>query len=162
MAKLVELINDCTKGDPTKNGKSRRVDISEGTVTLLREHKRVQAAVKMKNRTHDHDHALAFAEDWSDLRNREDGLGLPLAADHLGSGPLARRIKAAGAKPITLHGLSIRAPTLLIVAGEPVNVVSARLRHAQASIASDIYAHLPPGVQQTAAALTGTLLATKK
>ena len=51
---------------------------------------------------------------------------------------------------------------MLIAAGVPVNVVSARLGHAKTSITSDIYAHVLPGMQQQAAVILGALLAAKK
>jgi integrase len=51
---------------------------------------------------------------------------------------------------------------VLIAAGVPVNVVSARLGHAKTSITSDIYAHVLPGMQQQAAVILGALLAAKK
>ena len=96
----------------------------------------------MKNRQHYRDFGLVFAKDWSECRKREDAPGLPLDSDHLGGGPFARLVKAAGVKPITLHGLRHTCATLLIAAGVPVNVVSARLGHAKTSITSDIYAHV--------------------
>ena len=60
-----------------------------------------------------------------------------------------------------MHGLRHTCATLLIAAGVPVNVVSARLGHAKTSITSDIYAHVLPGMQQQAAAILGTLLAAR-
>ncbi len=137
------------------------IHIDHDTVRLLREHKRHQAEVMMKNRQHYRDFGLVFAKDWSECRKSENAPGLPLDSDHLGSGPFARLVKAAGVKPITLHGLRHTCATLLIAARVPVNVVSKRLGHAKTSITSDIYAHVLPGMQQEAAAILGTLLAAK-
>ena len=148
---------------PTKSNAvpTRVIPINQDTVRLLREHKRQQAEVMMKNRLHYRDFGLVFAKDWRECRKHEDTPGLPLDSNHLGGDPFARLVKAAGVRPITLHGLRHTCATLLMAAGVPVNVVSARLGHAKTSITSDIYAHVLPGMQQEAAAILGTLLAAK-
>ena len=118
---------------PTKSRAvpTRVIPITQDTVRLLREHKRQQAEVMMKNRPHYRDFGLVFAKDWSECRKREDAPGLPLDSSNLGGGPFARLVKAAGVRPITLHGQRHTCATLLMAAGVPVNVVSARLGHAK-------------------------------
>lgn len=144
---------------PTKSGKSRGIDIIDATVGLLREHKRQQAAVKMKNRTHYRDFGLVFAKDWTELRTRVDALGHPLDSGHLGSGQLARLITVAGVKAITFHGLRHTCASLLLGDGVPVHVVQQRLGHAKAQTTMDVYAHVLPGMQKEAAAKLGAILA---
>jgi integrase len=62
-----------------------------------------------------------------------------------------RRVKAAGLKPITFHGLRHTHITLLLKSGVPVHVVSARAGHSRPSITLDTYCHLLGGEDNDAA-----------
>ena len=104
---------------PTKNGKSRVIDLDERTIELLRRHKAQQAAQRLLLGTSYQDHGLMFARDF----------GRPLGMNNLGEREFARLIKTAGVKPITFHGLRHTCATLLLQAGVPVKVVSERLGH---------------------------------
>ena len=101
---------------PIKNNVPRTIDLGAETVTLLKEHKRTQAALKMRNRVAYHDLGMVFAKEWGDLHGREDSLGLPLQSNNLGQREFARIIKAAKVKPITIHGLRHTSATLLLKA----------------------------------------------
>jgi len=143
---------------PTKTGAPRGIDLTDETVRLLREHKRQQAELKMRNRQHYRDHGLVFAKEWGELHGQQDALGLPLQGCHLGQREFARVIKAADVRRIKFHGLRHTCATLLLAAGEPVHVVAARLGHKDATITMKVYAHVLPSMQQQAARTIGTLL----
>jgi len=143
---------------PTKTGAPRSIDLTEETVRLLREHKRQQSELKMRNRTVYQDLGLVLANEWGDLHGREAMLGLPLNGSHLGQRPFARVIKAADVRRIKFHGLRHTCATLLLAAGEPVHVVSQRLGHKDPTITMRVYAHVLPSMQQQAARTIGTLL----
>jgi integrase len=143
---------------PTKTGAPRVIDLNAETIRLLREHKRAQAALKMRNRATYHDLGLVFAKEWGDVYGREDSLGNPLQSNNLGQREFARVLKASGVRRIKFHGLRHTCATLLLGAGEPVHVVSQRLGHANPTITLSIYAHAIPLQQQRAAATLGALL----
>ncbi len=146
---------------PPKNGQPRTIDVGAETVTLLREHKRTQAALKMRNRTAYHDLGMVFAKEWGDLHGREDSLGLPLQSNNLGQREFARLIATAKVRPITLHGLRHTCATLLLKAGVAPHVVQRRLGHANITITLAIYAHVLPSMGQDAAEKLGALLHAK-
>jgi integrase len=144
---------------PTKTGAPRTINVGAETIRLLREHKRKQAELHMRNRTTYHDLGLVFAKEWGDLHGREDSLGLPLQANNIGGREMARVLKAApGLRRIKFHGLRHTCATLLLGAGEPVHVVAARLGHRNPTVTLTIYAHALPGMQQQAARTLEALL----
>lgn len=143
---------------PVKNDVPRTVDIAPETIALLREHKRAQAELKMRNRVAYHDLGMVFAKEWGDLHGREDSLGLPLQSNKLGQREYARILKAANVKRITIHGLRHTSATLMLKAGVPPQVVQRRLGHKRIEITLGIYAHVLPSMQQDAARRLGGLL----
>ena len=82
---------------PTKNGDARTVSIGAVTAGLLREHKRQQAEVKMKNRKTYVDLGLVFAKGWADQHLRRQVLGHPLSVVTLAK-QMDRLAKAAGVR----------------------------------------------------------------
>ena len=94
------------------------------------------------------EHGLVFA--------REDGK--PLLINNLGQREYAGLIKAAGVKPIKFHGMRHTCATLMLQAGQPVQVVSERLGHAKVSMTLEVYAHVLPDMQSEAADALGALL----
>jgi integrase len=143
---------------PVKNKTPRTVEIAAETVALLRRLKAHQAELKLANREHYHDHGLVFAKEWGDLQRRHDTLGQPLQANNLGQREYARLIKAAGVRPIKLHGLRHTCATLLLQAGVPANVVQRRLGHKKIEITLTVYAHALPAMQQDAAERLAAML----
>lgn len=143
---------------PTKTGRPRTVSIASAVVELLRAHRKHQRELMMANRKTYHDFGLVFAKEWADVRKREDCLGQPLQANNLGQREYAKLIKAAEVRPIKFHGLRHTCATLLLQAGQPVHVVSERLGHSKVSMTMEVYAHVLPDMQETAAAKLGTLL----
>ena len=61
-----QLIKCTPKADfgPTKTRRVRTLDLSEQTITLLREHKREQSELKLANRPQYDDNGLVFAQTW--------------------------------------------------------------------------------------------------
>lgn len=143
---------------PTKSGASRTIDLSDETLTLLREHRRVQAELKMRNRTTYHDFDLVFAKEWTEVRRRGQMLGHPLQLNNLGQNEYDKLIRAAGVRRIKFHGLRHTCATMLLAAGEPVHVVSERLGHADAKMTWQVYAHATNDAQKKAAKTMGSLL----
>jgi integrase len=136
---------------------ARTIDIAAETVELLRTAKAHQAAVKLRNRQHYHDHGLVFAKDWSEARHG-DTLGHPLQANNIGQREYARLIKAAHVRPIKFHGLRHTCATLLLAAGVPSKVVQERLGHRKIGTTLDTYAHVLPSMQRDAARQLAVLL----
>jgi integrase len=94
-------------------------------------------------------------------RTGGDSLGLPLQSNNLGQREFARILKAAGVKPITIHGLRQASATLLLKAGVPAQVVQQRLGHKRIEITLGIYAHVLPSMQQDAARRLGAAAAAR-
>lgn len=134
---------------PTKNNWSRTIDIAPQTASLLRAHKRHQAALKMRHRQEFHDHGLVFCKDQSGRRHNT--IGDPLSVNNLGQREFARLVASAGVKLITLHGLRHTCATLLLAAGVPPHVVQMRLGHKKVQTTLSFYAHVLPGQQREAA-----------
>jgi len=61
-------------------------------------------------------------------------------------------------KPIKFHGMRHTCATLMLQAGQPVQVVSERLGHAKVSMTLEVYAHVLPDMQSEAADALGALL----
>ena len=143
---------------PTKTGKPRTIAIGPETVALLREHRRAQAELKMKNRATYKDHGLVFAKEWGDVRRRGEYLGQPLQLNNIGQREYDRLIRDAGIRRIKFHGLRHTCATLLLQARTPVHVVSERLGHSKVTMTLEVYAHVLPDMQTEAAATLGALL----
>ncbi|MDA2935506.1 site-specific integrase, partial [Acidobacteria bacterium AH-259-D05] len=144
---------------PPKRNQIRVIRISEETTNLLRKHKRHQAELKMKNRSHYHDYGLMFAREWGHRIKGKDRLGHPLS--NVGQGHFKKAIKATGIHQITFHGLRHTGATLALSAGVPVKVVSERLGHKGIEITMNIYQHVLPDMQEEAAVIMGNILHAK-
>jgi integrase len=142
----------------TKTKKPRTIDLGPDTVRLLREHRRKQLEVKMKNRDIYRDHGLVFACELRDPRDPGRELGMALSNSTLGSTVFSRLTKAAGVKRIKFHGMRHTCATLMLGAGVPVKIVSERLGHSNVMITLNTYAHVLPGMQKEAASQLGALL----
>lgn len=141
---------------PPKGGRARTIHLSPETCRRLKEHRKQQAELKMKNRKHYSNHGLVFAKNWLTLTRGYCRLGDPL--DHVGQRWFQKIAKAAEVRRITFHGLRHTCGTLLLKAGVPVKVVSERLGHKSTLITMDIYQHVLPDMQEDAAAKLGSIL----
>ena len=143
---------------PTKTGKPRAVQLGNETLALLREHKKHQAELKMKNRATYRDLGLVFAKEWGDIFTPADRLGQPMRLHNIGTGEFGRLIKAAGVKRITFHGLRHTMASMMMQDGVATKVIMERLGHTQVATTMDIYAHVQPGMQEDAARRHGARL----
>ncbi len=134
-----------------KGKRARTVDVSDDTVALLRDHKREQSELKLKNRPYYADHDLIFARQFEDRRVASQSvLGRPLSP-RMVVVHFDKACKGAMVKRITLHGLRHTCATLSLGAGVPVHVVQQRLGHASSTITLDVYSHVLPSQQADAA-----------
>jgi integrase len=142
---------------PPKGKRSRALDLSEETVALLREHKREQSELKLKNRLHYVDHGLVFAQSWEHKAGTHSRLGMPLNKTMLVA-QLARWCRESHVKRITVHGLRHTSATLLLAAGEQPHVVQRRLGHSKVEMTLNIYSHVLPSMQTNAASRIANVL----
>ena len=141
---------------PPKSKRARRLDLSDETVVLLREHKRQQAETKLKNRLHYVDHGLIFAQ--AERTNRNAVLG-----ERLHDGIIAKRLtelcKGAGVKRLTPHGLrSTPAQRFFSPQVFSRTLVQRRLGHSGIQMTLNIYSHVLPSMQADAASRLATML----
>ncbi|QEX12128.1 site-specific integrase [Rhodococcus erythropolis] len=135
----------------TKTGRTRRIDIDNATIDSLKAHRAARGSMAFALARGD---ALVFGNDAGEPRNvRGASTGWTMrvrrARAHLGEDAL----------PILrLHGLRHTHATLLIAAGESIKVVQERLGHASISVTMDIYSHVIPGQQKSAAERFAALL----
>lgn len=121
----------------TKTGRARRISLDAGTVQALREHAERQA----KERE-------AVGAGWpDDDRVFRMEMGTPLRVDLPGElmrATIARLNATDGPalRTIRLHDLRHVHATLLLKAGVPVHVLSARLGHLDAAMTLRVYAHV--------------------
>ena len=90
-----------------KTHEARSVKVSEVTISLLREHKRVQAEVKLKDRPRYTDHGLMFAQDWEHKTSKNFRLGAPLFKNTITS-TLDRVCRASGVRRSRPTGYATR------------------------------------------------------
>jgi integrase len=101
---------------------------------------------------------MAWGEAWVDsglVFTREDGT--PLHPQTL-RWHLRRLAKVAGVPVIRFHDLRHCAATHALANGVPVKVVSEMLGHASTGITEDVYAHVLPHMQDSAAAVMDAVL----
>jgi integrase len=128
---------DVVEGD-TKSGKPRVVDIDDDAAAVLRAWKRERGALALQLVTPD---ALVFGDIEGRHRNPE----------HV-SRQFTRDVERCGQVPaIRLHDLRHTHATVLLLAREPVHVVSQRLGHASPMVTLTVYAHVMPGNQRETA-----------
>jgi integrase len=142
---------------PLKNDMPRTIDLSAGTVELLKLHKKHQAEMKMANRHLYRDQGLVFTKEWKE-RGTNGFLGLPLQTNNLAERDMRPLIKAAKVRRINIHGLRHTCATLLLKAGDPAHVVQRRLGHKRIEQTLSTYAHVLPSQQQASAQKMGQIL----
>ena len=134
---------EVTEGD-TKSGKPRMIDLDPDTVAVLRAWRKERGSLALQLARDD---ALVFGDLKGAHRNPEHVSRQFVAA-------VARCRKTPGGDTvpvIRLHDLRHTHATVLILAREPVNVVSQRLGHSSPMVTMTVYAHVLPGSQREAA-----------
>ena len=129
-------------GASTKSGKGRRVRLTRRAVTALKDHRKRQLEERMRLARLWQDQGLVFAGETgslfnpSNLRNRS-----------------FKRIKARSGvrEDLRFHDLRHTCATLLLSEGVNAKVVSEMLGHASITITLNIYSHVLPDMQDSAA-----------
>jgi integrase len=140
-----------TLSEPKTEQGRRSIDLDEGTVAVLREHRKRQ----MEER-------LAFGPGWGrhdlagDLVFRTED-GSPVIP-HLFSLAFKQAVKNAGLPPIRLHDLRHTHIALLGAAGVPPKVIQERAGHHSAGFTLDNYGGTFPAQHQEAARRFATLV----
>ena len=137
------------EGD-TKSGKSRVVDLDDD-VAVLKAWRRDRGPMALELVTPD---SLVFGDIEGAHRNpehvtRQFGRDIERCRKALGT---------AAPRGVRLHDLRHKHATLLLIAREPVHVVSQRLGHASPVITMSVYAHVLPGSQRDAAGTFARLI----
>lgn len=126
----------------TKTGGGRAIDVDATTVAVLRSYKAVRGSIHL---LHAHAEAYVFGNLNGDLR-----------APNEISRRWVYRVGAAQTAGVelprlTLKGLRHTHATLLLEAGTPAKVVQERLGHADIATTMNIYSHVTPTMQRSAA-----------
>jgi integrase len=120
----------------------RRVDIDPETVALLRRHKAAQVEQSLSlGEAYDREADLIFA--------RADG---HFHDPDSVSGVFEKLVRRSGLPKIRLHDLRHSHATILLMSGAPVHLVSQRLGHTSPMVTLQVYAHVTPGGEASAAA----------
>ena len=127
--------------EPPKTESGRRtVDLDDGTVQVLREHKQRQAERRDRIGEMYVDKGRVFADD----------LGNWISPKRLYD-TVKRYGRRVGRPEMTVRSLRHFHASLMLQSGQNIVVVSKRLGHSSVSMTLDIYAHLLPGWQKQAA-----------
>lgn len=142
---ITQVRSKVSVGEP-KTAKGRRsIALDDGTVAVLRAHRKMMLEERMLVRPDFNDAGLAFHyPDGSCLR--------PDAV----SSKFLRRIERCGLPRITLHGLRHTWATLALENAIHPRVVQERLGHSTIAITLGIYSHVAPTLHDEAAAAVAT------
>lgn len=123
-----------------KTAKSRReIDLDPTTIRALKDHRKKQAAQRL---------AVAEHAIWPGKNDRAanlvftDEVGQPVNPNTMSRRFVAFVKSLPDIKQIGLHGTRHTAATLMLQAGVPLHVVSARLGHASIQTTGDMYGHV--------------------
>jgi integrase len=144
----ISLVAGELREKDTKTHQSRRMAIDEGTVGVLRTHRRRQREIALALGVGVADDAFVFGEP-------EGGPWRPdVCTNRFG-----RLRVGVGLDRVRLHDLRHFVASVLVDGGVPIGTVSTRLGHSQLSTTLDLYTHAIPATDQRAAAYLGSLLA---
>jgi integrase len=135
--------------EPKTSGSRRSIDLTAAALHALKRH-----------RVHQMEQRLAIGAAWQDndlVFPREDGAP---AMDTSITGYHHKRVLArAGLPTVRFHDLRHTAASLMLAGHVDAKTVSAMLGHASVRITLDVYAHVLPGMQQSAVAVLDAALA---
>ena len=120
-----------------KNGKSRRVDISDellDELTRLKRHRKEEYLRKGQN----------TIPEWVFVNNKGDWLD----GDVIREGPFHRVLEKAGLRHLRLHDMRHTYASLLLTAGTPIAYISEQMGHASIQLTVNLYGHLQPGANR--------------
>ncbi|MDQ6847662.1 MAG: site-specific integrase [Candidatus Dormibacteraeota bacterium] len=129
-----------TIGTP-KSGKTRSVALGAVTVAALREHRRRQIEEQLLIGSERKDRGLVFCAELGEFLPTNTMVLL-----------LHRVLARAGLPRIRFHDLRHTAATLMLANGVHPKIVSEMLGHSTTAITLDLYSHVTPHMQQSAAA----------
>lgn len=142
-----------------KGGKARTIALDDGTVEVLKSHRKCQAAERLRLGDRWVDQDLVFAHD-GHMLGPEAKAGGFLNPEHMWR-LLKTQIRAYNTQPglpegltlplITIHELRHSWATMAMEQGVSPKVVQERLGHATVSITLDLYSHVTPTMQKDAA-----------
>jgi integrase len=98
-----------------------------------------------------------LSKEFENCQTPDSTLGQPLQRNNLDEGS-STVTKAADARRIKFHGLRHTSATLMLQAGEPVNVVQEHLGHHKVEITLNVYAHVLKAMETRAVARRATWL----
>lgn len=128
-------------GEPKTVRSRRLIPLPASTLRALAEHRRRQAAERLKAGAAYSNHDLVFA-------TPEGGPLMPGNLKRRHFRPILDRAKLP--KDFRLYDLRHTCATLLLLAGENPKVVSERLGHATVTLTLDTYSHVLPTMQEAA------------
>jgi integrase len=130
----------CKIGAPKSRSSRRRITLSVSLIEILSRHRMEQEAqgIMLGRPLQETDLVFAYPG------NRPLD---PSTVTHA----FARVLKEAGLNRIRFHDLRHTHGTLLLVAGVNPKIVSERLGHSSVAFTMDVYSHVVPGLQETAA-----------
>lgn len=136
-------------GEPKTSRSRRQMPLPASTLRALAQHRRLQAAERLKAGATYQQNDLVFATP----------VGGPLAPRNLKRRhfrPILERAKLPS--DFRLYDLRHTCATLLLAAGEHPKVVSERLGHASITLTLDVYSHVLPTMQEAASQKLESLL----
>ena len=138
--------------DTTKTFSSKRViKLSEPVISLLAEHKKVQAMERFKLGNQWEDHNKIFTQ-WN---------GKPIHPDTI-TGWFRKFIAKYHLPYVSIHSLRHTNATLLIAGGTDLRTVSQRLGHSNMTTTGNIYTHAIQTADERAAEMLGDILSIEK
>jgi integrase len=130
-----------------KNGKPRSVSIAPELVAILAEHREAQAKERSAMGLAYQDDDLVFSRaDGSPIRPWNFGAAFPYL------------VKRAGVPKVRLHDLRHTHASLMAMAGQPLDVISKRLRHSNIAITAERYLSVYTSRDEAASEAFATLL----
>ncbi len=126
----------------TKTGGSRAIDVDAATIAVLRSYKAARGAIHLPHVQPD---AYVFSNMRGEIRSPNE------ISRRWGYRVGAARAAGVEIPPLTLKGLRHTHATLLLEVGTPAKVVQERLGHTDIATTMNIYSHVTPTMQRSAA-----------
>jgi integrase len=145
--KVVSIHNKLYEGDPKSESSIREITIDDHTVQVLRDWREVKRSDRRAARDAWVDSGFEFT----------DEIGRGIHPERL-SRNFTNALKSSGLRHTTPHALRHLHATLLLDAGVPVKVVSARLGHASTAFTQDRYIKVTERADRAAAQATAQFM----